>query len=82
MPALIEYIKVGICAGYGDGDFSVSMSVQNLSRKQWEEVQLATLTALAVAREHWLAAQGQEAAQLPKDANVCGGISTVTGAEL
>ena len=68
MPALIEYIKVGICAGYGDGDFSVSMGIQKLSRRQWEEVQLATLTALACAREHWLAAQteaSQKAAHQP-----------------
>jgi len=57
MPRFIEYISIGICSGYGDGDFRVSMEVCKLSRKSFDELRLATLTALRVAEDHWRAAQ-------------------------
>jgi hypothetical protein len=59
MPRLIEYISVGICSGYGDGDFRVSMDVRKLSKKSFDDMRLATLTALRVAEEHWCAAQAE-----------------------
>lgn len=63
MPKLNAYIEVGFCAGYGDGDYRVSMNVQRLNRAQWNELQLAVLSALSCAREHWMSAQhGQEIA--------------------
>lgn len=61
MPNLREYIRVGICSGYGDGDFGVSVAVSDLSREQLDELKLATLTALRVADDMWL--RGQEAEQ-------------------
>jgi hypothetical protein len=54
MPRLIEYISVGMCAGYGDGDFRVSMSVRRLSRQGFNELKLAMLSALRCAEDHWL----------------------------
>jgi hypothetical protein len=70
MPRLIEYISIGICSGYGDGDFRVSMDVCKLSRKSFDEVRLATLNALRVAEDSWCAAQaklgGQAAAMAEK----------------
>ena len=59
MPRLIEYISVGICSGYGDGDYRVSMSVRDLSRNSFQQLQLATLQALRCAEDHWRDAEAQ-----------------------
>lgn len=57
MPKLIEYIRVGFCSGYGDGDYGVSMAVCELSRERLNELKLATLSALQVAEDNWRRAQ-------------------------
>ncbi len=62
MPKLKQYIGVGFCSGYGDGDFGVSASVSNLSRKEMDELKLTTLTALRVADDMWRSSQPTEQA--------------------
>lgn len=46
MPRLIKYIEIGICSGYQDGDFAVSAKVADLDKKTWDEIKLATLSAI------------------------------------
>ncbi len=53
MPRLIEYFSVGFCAGYGDGDYRVSMKVQDLSRTEFNELKLTTLSTLQCAEDIW-----------------------------
>jgi len=62
MPKLNEYISVGFCSGYGDGDWRVSLSVQDLSRERFNELKLAALFALHVAEDRWMAAQKMDEA--------------------
>ena len=57
MTKLIDYMTVGICASYGDGDYRVSSNVRNLSREGFKELQLATLGALRCAEDMWRDAQ-------------------------
>ena len=67
MPKLNEYISIGFCESYGDADFRVSMKVCNLSRKRFDELKLATLTALRVADEHWLRKNMEHSVEPNKD---------------
>jgi len=67
MPRLNEYISIGFCESYGDADFKVSMKVCDLSRKRFDELKLATLTALRVADEHWLYKNNEESVEPYKD---------------
>lgn len=60
MPKRIDYISVGFCSGYGDGDYRVSMAVRNLDRKRFDELRLAVLGALRCAEDHWRAAQAPQ----------------------
>ena len=60
MPRLIEYMSVGFCAGYGDGDYRVSMTVCDLDRKAFNELKLATLGAIRCAEDMWLRAQAEK----------------------
>jgi hypothetical protein len=53
MPRLREYVTIGICAGYGDGDYRVSSEVANLSRKDMTELRLAFVYAINAAEEMW-----------------------------
>jgi len=46
MPKLIEYVSIGICSGYGDGDFRVSASVCDLSPADYNELRLAFMGAI------------------------------------
>ena len=64
MPRLNEYFSVGFCAGYGDGDYRVSMKVQDLSRKQFNELKLATLGALQCAEDMWRRGNPPDEAQV------------------
>jgi len=48
MPKLIEYVSIGICSGYGDGDFRVSMAVCDLSPADYNELRVACVTAIGV----------------------------------
>lgn len=59
MPKLNEYISVGFCSGYGDGDYRVSMAVRELSRERYNELRLAVLGALNCADRHWMEAQAE-----------------------
>lgn len=59
MPSLNEYIAVGFCSGYGDGDYRVNMSVRDLSKNSFQELQLATLQALRCAEDQWRDAEAQ-----------------------
>ena len=60
MPRLIEYISVGFCSGYGDGDYRVSMNVKNLSRKQMNELTVAMHWATQCAWDNWKRGQPEE----------------------
>jgi hypothetical protein len=60
MPRLIEHISVGFCAGYGDGDYRVAMSVRSLSRKEFNELKLAMLSAIRCAEDNWLDEQAKK----------------------
>lgn len=53
MPRLREYVTIGICAGYGDGDYRVSSEVANLSREDMTELRLAFVYAINAAEEMW-----------------------------
>lgn len=53
MPNLREYVTIGICGGYGDGDYRVSCSVAQLSLKEMQELRQAFCGALFTAEEMW-----------------------------
>jgi hypothetical protein len=53
MPRLREYVSVGICAGYGDGDYRVSMTVADLSIAEMNELRKAFIFAIAAAEQMW-----------------------------
>ena len=59
MPRLIEYVKIGICSGYGDGDYQVSATVANLSVEDMQQLRLAFVYALFCAEEMWRKEQGK-----------------------
>ena len=63
MPRLNEYISVGFCSGYGDGDYRVSMAVRDLDRKRFDELRLAVLEALRCAEDNWRDAQKPDEAK-------------------
>ena len=60
MPKLDTYISVGFCSGYGDGDYRVSCAVEDMSRKQLDELMLAMFHAQRTAWDMWRRAQHQE----------------------
>lgn len=67
MPSLREYVSIGICSGYGDGDYRVSCAVADLSREDMWELRLAFIYALYCAEDMWRREQekkqvGQQAA--------------------
>lgn len=70
MPKLIEYMSVGFCSGYGDGDYRVSMGVRELDRARYNELRLAVLGALNCADRHWMEAQAE------KDTGATGQVQT------
>lgn len=63
MPRLTEYINVGFCSGYGDGDWRVSMKVESLSRNAMNELCVAMFHAQRNAWDIWAAAQVKEQAK-------------------
>ena len=72
MPKLDEYITVGFCTGYGDGDYRVSMKVRNLTKKQFDELKLATLSALRCAEDNWKSEKAQKYEEAKSELlNVC-----------
>lgn len=58
MPKLIEYITVGFCSGYGDGDYRISCAVENMSKDEFNDLKLAALNAIHCAEDMWRHAQG------------------------
>lgn len=66
MPRLIEYISVGTCAGYGDGDFRVSAAIRNMTKKQFDELKLTTLSALVCAEDMWRSGQAKQQGAMEK----------------
>ena len=60
MPKLNEYISVGFCSGYGDGDFRIGMSVGKLSREKMNELTVAMVHAQRMAWDIWLRAQSDD----------------------
>ena len=63
MPKLIEYISVGFCSGYGDGDYRVSMDISQMDLKRYDELRLAMLNALNCADRIWREAHSPPAGQ-------------------
>ena len=63
MPQLRVYIEVGICSGYGDGDYGVRVGmIERLTAKQMEQLTLASHHALTCAWDTWRKAQPQDQA--------------------
>lgn len=61
MPNLREYVTVGICGGYGDGDYRVSMAVADLSREEFTQLRLAMVYAIYAMEEIWRKEREKEA---------------------
>lgn len=62
MPKLNTYIEVGTCAGYGDGDYRISAKVQDLSRKQMEDLFVTMFHAQRMAWDMWTRGQSESSA--------------------
>ena len=60
MPKLREYVTIGICSGYGDGDFAVSGSVGDLSLRDMNELRQAACVAISVMERMWQDAQAKK----------------------
>jgi hypothetical protein len=69
MPRLIEYVTIGICSGYGDGDYRVSCSVEGLSVAQMKELRQAFCGALFTAEEMWRNARVKDPENQAKQAS-------------
>lgn len=52
MPRLIEYLSVGICASYGDGDYKVSCAAADLSVDQVREIRQTIPVAIATLERY------------------------------
>jgi len=58
MPRLRVMCEVGICSGYGDGDYALHIAdVESLSRESMEELRKAFIYAIYAAEEAWRRAQ-------------------------
>lgn len=53
MPKLKAYVSIGIDLSYGDGDFSVSMEIADLSQYQVNQLRIAAVVALAQMERIW-----------------------------
>ena len=62
------YIEVGVCMGYGDGDYRVSAEVQNLSRKEMTELINTAFHAQRIAWDMWCHGQNEPVAKQGKTA--------------
>ena len=52
MPRLIEYMSVGICASYGDGDYKVSCAAADLTPAQVREIRQTIPVAIATLERY------------------------------
>lgn len=58
MPRLRTYVEVGICSGYGDGDYRIHLAdVENLSIHDMNELRRAFCVAIAQTERYWMEAQ-------------------------
>lgn len=62
MPKLNTLIEVGFCAGYGDGDYRVSMAVGKLSREEMQELKATMIDAANCMVDTWRRGQNTEIA--------------------
>jgi hypothetical protein len=61
MPRVNEYIVVGFCESYGDGDYQIVMAkVESLSRDKMNQLTLAMTHATRHAWDIWLKANATE----------------------
>ena len=60
MPRLTEYISVGFCQGYGDGDYRVNMTIQDLSRAEMNDLMLSMFHAQRHAWDIWSRGQAEQ----------------------
>ena len=69
MPRLIEYLSVGICASYGDGDYKVSCAAADLSPDQVREIRQTIPVAIATLEKYLQEAleKGRPSAQMAAD---------------
>lgn len=52
MPRLIEYLSVGICASYGDGDYKVSCAAADLTPAQVNDIRRTIPVAIATLEKY------------------------------
>lgn len=58
MPRLRVMVEVGICAGYGDGDYAIHISeIESLSIADMNELRRAFCVAIAQTERYWQDAQ-------------------------
>lgn len=67
MPRLIEYVSIGFCSGYGDGDYAISGKVADLSVDQMQELRAIAVCALYQMEDMWRRAQKPELGQKNSD---------------
>ena len=53
MPRLREYLTIGICSSYGDGDFRVSCTVADLSYEEMSKLRQACCAAIGTMEQMW-----------------------------
>jgi hypothetical protein len=70
MPRLREYVTVGICSGYGDGDYRVSLNVGDLSVHDMNELRKAFTCAIFEAERIWRDSQQRNPEHQAKAATV------------
>lgn len=66
MPRLIEYVSVGFCSGYGDGDYRVSAAIADFTSAQMNELRLAMNAATYCMEDMWRNRQQKEQAAQEK----------------
>lgn len=51
MSKLIEYVSIGICGSYGDGDYRISTEIATMDDARYAEVQKAVFGAIAAMND-------------------------------
>ena len=46
MPRLIEYVSVGFCSSYGDGDWRISCAIEELTQERFNELRSTMCAAI------------------------------------
>lgn len=55
MPKMTEYLSIGICNSYGDGDYRLSMAVTELTFEQMQRLRAIIPVAIAQLEQAWMA---------------------------